>query len=95
MRISRIMVIPQDADISPIWEDFGIDKVVKEVLQMPKKDYIVAAVAFVVVIFCFLLLRSCIGRTTSNKAQIIQFVLDNEELLSQSFLCTTNHAIKC
>ena len=44
-----------------------------------------AIVAIVIIIAILLLmLRACTGRNTLNQEQIIQFVLDNEELLNQA-----------
>jgi len=41
-------------------------------------------VVIAIVVLCLLILRSCTGGTTLNRNQIIQFVLDNEELLNQA-----------
>jgi len=55
---------------------------------MPKKGCkgcLIAFVAIVVtIVILILMLRSCTGRNTLNKEQIIQFVIDNEELLNQA-----------
>jgi len=49
-----------------------------------KKKYFIYAITVIYVISVIFLLRTLIGRNTFNKARIIQFVLDNEELLNQA-----------
>ena len=52
---------------------------------MPKKGCNGCLVAIAATIIILLLMfRACTGRNTLNKEQIIQFVLDNEELLNQA-----------
>jgi len=69
-------------------------EIVKRVLKMSKKGckrYLVkgclvttAATFAIVIAICLLMLRACTSGPTLNKDQIIQFVLDNEELLNQA-----------
>ncbi|MCL2405327.1 MAG: hypothetical protein FWC92_07250 [Defluviitaleaceae bacterium] len=51
---------------------------------MSIKKIIPVIATIVLIIFWTLLIRGCMGRNTLNKDQIIQFVLDNEELLNQA-----------
>jgi len=52
---------------------------------MSKKKYIaIVAIIVVTAVICILALRGFIGRNTLNKDQIIQFVLDNEDLLNHA-----------
>jgi len=54
-------------------------------VKMSKKRYItIAAIILATAVICILALRSFIGRNTLDKDQIIQFVLDNEDLLNQA-----------
>ncbi|MCL2527851.1 MAG: hypothetical protein FWE42_05460 [Defluviitaleaceae bacterium] len=46
--------------------------------------FVVTAICIIGFIGAVLLLRAFIGRNTFNKAQIIQFVIDNEELLNEA-----------
>jgi len=49
---------------------------------MSKKGCLITVV--IAIALCLLMLRACIGRNALNKDQIIQFVLDNEELLNKA-----------
>ena len=59
-------------------------------LKMLKKIFkgclvtIFAIISIIIIVIFLFVLRGCTDRTTLNRDQIVQFVLDNEELLNQA-----------